>query len=54
MKTIGITTTIPLECLLAAGCRVVDLNNLFISHPNPGSLVDIAEGAGFRKYLYLR
>lgn len=47
MKTIGITTTIPLECLLAAGCRVVDLNNLFISHPNPGSLVDIAEGAGF-------
>ncbi|MDD2251655.1 MAG: 2-hydroxyacyl-CoA dehydratase [Dehalococcoidales bacterium] len=47
MKTIGITTTIPIECLIAAGCRPVDLNNLFISHQNPSQLLDIAERAGF-------
>ncbi len=36
MKTVGITTTIPIECLIAAGYTPVDLNNLFISHPDPG------------------
>jgi benzoyl-CoA reductase/2-hydroxyglutaryl-CoA dehydratase subunit BcrC/BadD/HgdB len=47
MKNVGITTTLPMECLLAAGCQPVDLNNLFITHQNPGHLVDIAEGDGF-------
>jgi benzoyl-CoA reductase/2-hydroxyglutaryl-CoA dehydratase subunit BcrC/BadD/HgdB len=47
MKTVGITTTIPIECLLAAGHQPVDLNNLFISHPNPERLVHIAETEGF-------
>ncbi|MDD5605276.1 MAG: 2-hydroxyacyl-CoA dehydratase [Dehalococcoidales bacterium] len=47
MKSVGITTTIPLECLIAADCQPIDLNNLFISHPNPNKLVDIAEKAGF-------
>ena len=47
MKKIGITTTVPTEVLLAAGCQPVDLNNIFITDPNPERLVSIAERAGF-------
>jgi len=47
MKTIGITTTVPLEVLMAAGYQPVDLNNIFIADPDPGRLVNIAERAGF-------
>lgn len=47
MKTIGITTTVPTEVLLAAGCQPVDLNNIFISDPAPERLVTKAERAGF-------
>ncbi len=47
MKTIGITTTVPIEVLLAAGYQPVDLNNVFITDPNPDKLVSIAEKAGF-------
>ncbi len=47
MKTIGITTTVPIEVLLAAGYQPVDLNNIFITDPNPDKLVNIAERAGF-------
>jgi len=47
MKKIGITTTVPIEVLLAAGCQPVDLNNIFISDDNPERLVGIAEKAGF-------
>ncbi|KPJ52195.1 MAG: 2-hydroxyglutaryl-CoA dehydratase [Dehalococcoidia bacterium DG_18] len=47
MTTIGITTTVPIEVLLAAGYQPVDLNNLFISDPDPERLVGIAERAGF-------
>ena len=47
MKTIGITTTVPTEVLLAAGCQPIDLNNIFISEPNPERLVTKAERAGF-------
>jgi len=47
MKTIGITTTVPIEVLLAAGYTPVDLNNLFISDPQPERLVNLAERAGF-------
>lgn len=47
MKTIGITTTVPIEVLLAAGYRPVDLNNVFINDPNPERLVNIAERSGF-------
>ena len=47
MTTIGITTTVPIEVLLAAGYQPVDLNNLFISDPDPERLVNIAERAGF-------
>lgn len=47
MKQIGITTTVPIEILLAAGYQPVDLNNVFISDPDPGRLVAVAEKAGF-------
>jgi benzoyl-CoA reductase/2-hydroxyglutaryl-CoA dehydratase subunit BcrC/BadD/HgdB len=47
MKRIGITTTVPVEILLAAGYQPVDLNNVFINDTNPERLVNIAERAGF-------
>lgn len=46
-KTIGITTTVPIEILMAAGYRPVDLNNLLVNDPNPEYLVSIAERDGF-------
>lgn len=46
-RKVGITTTIPVEILLAGGITPVDLNNLFITHPDPLSLVEAAEGVGF-------
>ncbi len=47
MNKIGITTTVPIEILLAAGYQPVDLNNVFIADPNPERLINIAERAGF-------
>lgn len=47
MKKIGITTTVPVEVLIAAGCQPVDLNNVLVSDPTPERLVNIAERAGF-------
>ena len=47
IKKIGITTTVPIEVLIAAGYQPVDLNNVFINDPNPERLVNIAERAGF-------
>ncbi len=47
MKTIGITTTVPIEILLAAGYNPVDLNNLFIGSIERERMVSIAERAGF-------
>jgi benzoyl-CoA reductase/2-hydroxyglutaryl-CoA dehydratase subunit BcrC/BadD/HgdB len=47
MKQIGITTTVPIEVLLAAGFTPVDLNNIFISDPDPEHLIRIAERDGF-------
>jgi benzoyl-CoA reductase/2-hydroxyglutaryl-CoA dehydratase subunit BcrC/BadD/HgdB len=47
MKKTGITTTVPVEVLLAAGHQPVDLNNVFISHPEPERLLAIAERDGF-------
>jgi benzoyl-CoA reductase/2-hydroxyglutaryl-CoA dehydratase subunit BcrC/BadD/HgdB len=47
MKEIGITTTVPLEVLIAAGYRPVDLNNVLVSDPDTGRLITIAERAGF-------
>ncbi len=45
--TFGITSTIPLEIPLAAGKKVLDLNNIFITHPRAPDLVKAAEGEGF-------
>jgi len=47
MEKIGITTTVPIEVLIAAGYQAVDLNNVLVSDPSPGRLITIAERAGF-------
>ena len=47
MNTVGFTTTIPLEILIAAGRIPVDLNNIFITDPRSMELVEEAELAGF-------
>jgi len=47
MSTIGFTTSIPVEILLAAGKVPADLNNIFINSEHSRQLVDIAEDAGY-------
>lgn len=47
MDAIGFTTTIPVEVILAAGRRPVDLNNVFINSPDPCALVRLAELEGY-------
>ena len=47
----GITTTIPSEVLFAAGLRPVDLNNVFITDPQPLKLIEQAERSGFPSNL---
>jgi len=47
MKKIGITTTVPVEVLLAAGYQPIDLNNVLVSAPDPTKYVTIAERDGF-------
>ncbi len=44
---IGITTTLPIEVLWAAGLRPVDLNNLFINRGGAEEAVREAEAVGF-------
>lgn len=44
---VGLTTTIPVEVLLAAGVEPVDLNNIFITDPEPAKLVARAEIDGY-------
>ncbi len=44
--SIGITTTIPIEIIFASGYVPVDLNNIFITDPDPTHLVERAESAG--------
>lgn len=46
MRKIGITTTVPIEIVLAGGCIPIDLNNLFLSQ-NSLQLVHKAEIQGF-------
>jgi benzoyl-CoA reductase/2-hydroxyglutaryl-CoA dehydratase subunit BcrC/BadD/HgdB len=48
---VGFTTTIPLEVLIAAGRRPADLNNLFITAPDPQGLIEEAEVAGFPRNI---
>ncbi|MFO8011859.1 MAG: 2-hydroxyacyl-CoA dehydratase [Phycisphaerae bacterium] len=46
-RTIGLTATVPVEVLLAAGAVPLDLNNVFITSPSPTDLVQEAEHRGF-------
>jgi benzoyl-CoA reductase/2-hydroxyglutaryl-CoA dehydratase subunit BcrC/BadD/HgdB len=46
-NAIGITSTVPVEILFAAGLAPVDLNNCFITHADRHSLVARAEAEGF-------
>ncbi len=46
-RVLGITTTVPIEVLYAAGLVPVDLNNLFITGDNPDEMTELAERAGF-------
>jgi benzoyl-CoA reductase/2-hydroxyglutaryl-CoA dehydratase subunit BcrC/BadD/HgdB len=45
--TVGLTSTIPVEIVLAAGCKPLDLNNIFITSNAPEKLIQQAERAGF-------
>jgi benzoyl-CoA reductase/2-hydroxyglutaryl-CoA dehydratase subunit BcrC/BadD/HgdB len=47
MAKIGITTTVPIEVIYAAGHTPVDLNNVFVASPRRRELVEEAELAGF-------
>ena len=51
MKKIGITTTVPIEVLYAAGYQVVDLNNLFIVSKEYERYIEFAERDGFPKSM---
>ena len=44
---VGITATVPVEALLAAGRTPVDLNNVFIASGEAAALVEEAERCGF-------
>lgn len=51
MPKAGITTTVPVEVIYAAGWVPVDLNNVFITDENPQALVEEAELAGYPRNL---
>ena len=50
-EQVGITTTVPVEVILAAGLTPVDLNNRFITDPDPPALVRRAEEMGLARTL---
>jgi benzoyl-CoA reductase/2-hydroxyglutaryl-CoA dehydratase subunit BcrC/BadD/HgdB len=49
--TIGFTTTIPVEVVFAAGLRPCDLNNIFVTDPDPQHFIALAEREGFPKSM---
>lgn len=51
MAQIGITTTVPVEIIMAAGHTPVDLNNIFISNLEAGRLTEVAEEAGYPRNI---
>jgi len=51
MARIGITTTVPVEIILAAGHIPVDLNNVFINDKEATRLVEVAEDAGYPRNI---
>ena len=50
-RKIGITTTVPVEIILAAGDIPVDLNNKFITGDDPNHWVNVAEEHGYPRSL---
>ncbi|HNZ53969.1 MAG TPA: 2-hydroxyacyl-CoA dehydratase family protein [bacterium] len=46
-RTAAFTTSVPVEVILAAGFKPLDLNNIFVSAQNPYDLVEKAEVEGF-------
>lgn len=51
MKKIGITTTVPIEVLIAAGYNPIDINNIFVTSENHLDYIDKSEKDGFPKSL---
>jgi benzoyl-CoA reductase/2-hydroxyglutaryl-CoA dehydratase subunit BcrC/BadD/HgdB len=51
MARIGITTTVPVEIILASGHVPVDLNNVFITDTAANRLVEAAEDAGYPRNI---
>ncbi|SDE56599.1 2-hydroxyacyl-CoA dehydratase family protein [Sporomusa acidovorans] len=51
MARIGLTTTVPVEIILAAGHVPVDLNNIFITSEQAGRMVETAEEAGYPRNI---
>jgi benzoyl-CoA reductase/2-hydroxyglutaryl-CoA dehydratase subunit BcrC/BadD/HgdB len=49
--TVGFTTTIPVELIFAAGYEPCDLNNIFVTDPDPGRFIERAERDGFPKSM---
>jgi benzoyl-CoA reductase/2-hydroxyglutaryl-CoA dehydratase subunit BcrC/BadD/HgdB len=47
MGTVGFTSSIPIEVILAAGKRALDLNNIFVGSSDAARMVDKAEEAGY-------
>lgn len=47
MRRIGLTTTVPVEVVFAAGCVPVDINNIFITAPDAAARVVQAEYEGY-------
>jgi len=48
---VGFTTTIPVEVVFAGGATPTDLNNVFITDPNPMRFIERAEADGFPKSM---
>jgi benzoyl-CoA reductase/2-hydroxyglutaryl-CoA dehydratase subunit BcrC/BadD/HgdB len=48
---IGLTTTVPVEIILAAGHTAIDLNNIFITAADPLRYIDQAHSDGFPRSL---
>lgn len=51
MKKIGLTTTVPIEVLLAAGYAPIDLNNIFVVSDDYYEYIELAERDGFPKSM---
>ncbi len=47
MNAIGLTTTVPVEIIYAAGRTPVDLNNIFVADADANAMVAYAEARGF-------